>query len=127
MKQYIFKIVSVLLLTLCASVAYPCSYEETPVDMRGHWMDKGKANGGADRSLPPIPVTAYTDGSAVYLYNTAPDGDIVVSVADEYGTVLINRTVTEAESAYIVLSLASLDAGTYVLRIDGGDTGYLEF
>lgn len=112
------------ILVTVSMTAYSQQGDEKPVieiPIEGTWVFAPNS-----RSLSPIPIAAYTDGTEVYIYNNMPDGDINVSVVDECGTAVIDLTFSESESTYIVFSIASLDAGTYVLQIDGGDKGFLE-
>lgn len=95
MKQFVLQLFWLLLFAQCTLLAYSNDEKPVPVRLNGTWVETDKSS--VARSLPPIPITAYTDGSAVYISNNVPDGDIDVSVVDGYGTVVINHTFSEIE------------------------------
>lgn len=90
------------------------------------FRDVWSGEDGLERSLPSFSVRAYTDGLAVYIYNVSPSVGMDVRIENEWDEVMIRRTVSEAESVCVTVSIGSLPAGSYTLVLENEDKGCLE-
>lgn len=85
-----------------------------------------KNNQNKTRSLSSIPISAYTDGTYLYIQNTNPDCDITVTITNEAtGDVVYERTFPQEATSYMVISIADLPAGVYTLELSNPNGGYL--
>ena len=78
------------------------------------------------RSLPSIPITACTDGQNIYIENTSPDCDIQITITgNQTGEVMYEQLVPQAQTSYIIISIASFPSGEYTLELTSEDGKYL--
>lgn len=92
--------------------------------MKGNWKNEGQVL--EERSLSSIPISAYTDGNYLYIQNTSPDCDITVTITNEAtGDVVYEHTFPQEATSYMVISIADLPAGVYMLELSNPDGGYL--
>ena len=86
----------------------------TEIIINGKWYsNQEKVN---TRSLPSIPITACTDGQNIYIENTSPDCDIQITITgNQTGEVMYEQLVPQAQTSYIIISIASFPSGEYTL------------
>ena len=94
------------------------------VIINGKWYsNQEKVN---TRSLPSIPITACTDGQNIYIENTSPDCDIQITITgNQTGEVMYEQLVPQAQTSYIIISIASFPSGEYTLELTSEDGKYL--
>lgn len=108
---------------LCLPVCFSMSEDDkSEIPLQGRWGTVERP----ERSLPSFSVRAYTDGLAVYIYNVSPSVGMDVRIENEWDEVMIRRTVSEAESVCVTVSIGSLPAGSYTLVLENEDKGCLE-
>lgn len=96
----------------------------TEITMHGKWEEFHDEV--AARSLPSIPITAYTDGQNIYIENTSPDCDIQITITgNQTGEVMYEQLVPQAQTSYIIISIASFPSGEYTLELTSEDGKYL--
>lgn len=96
----------------------------TEITMHGKWEEIHDEV--AARSLPSIPITAYTDGQNIYIENTSPDCDIQITITgNQTGEVMYEQLVPQAQTSYIIISIASFPSGEYTLELTSEDGKYL--
>ena len=88
----------------------------TEIIINGKWYsNQEKVN---TRSLPSIPITACTDGQNIYIENTSPDCDIQITITgNQTGEVMYEQLVPQAQTSYIIISIASFPSGEYTLEL----------
>ncbi|MCD8029657.1 MAG: DUF3244 domain-containing protein [Bacteroides sp.] len=96
----------------------PGSSQEFILD--GSWRGKGRS------ITPTIPIKAYTDRYSVTIQNQSPSCDITIRILSEIGTVVFQKEVPAAETAYIWIPVDSLPNGTYVLELTNKYGDYLQ-
>ena len=97
---------------LCLPVCFSMSEDDkSEIPLQGKWGTVERP----ERSLPSFSVRAYTDGLGMD-----------VRIENEWDEVMIRRTVSEAESVCVTVSIESLPAGSYTLVLENGDKGCLE-
>jgi hypothetical protein len=98
--------------------------KSTEIPMNGKWeIDQAKIN---TRSLPSIPITAYTDSQNICIENTSPDCDIQITITgNQTGEVMYEQSVPQAQTSYIIISIASFPSGEYTLELTSEDGKYL--
>ena len=96
----------------------------TEIIINGKWYsNQEKVN---TRSLPSIPITACTDGQNIYIENTSPDCDIQITITgNQTGEVMYEQLVPQAQTSYIIISIASFPSGEYTLELTREDGKYL--
>lgn len=96
----------------------------TEIIINGKWYsNQEKVN---TRSLPSIPITACTDGQNIYIENTSPDCDIQITITgNQTGEVMYEQLVPQAQTSYIIISIASFPSGEYTLELTSEDGKYL--
>ena len=73
-----------------------------------------------------IPITACTDGQNIYIENTSPDCDIQITITgNQTGEVMYEQLVPQAQTSYIIISIASFPSGEYTLELTIEDGKYL--
>ena len=96
----------------------------TEITMHGNWEEVHDKV--ATRSLPSIPITACTDGQNIYIENTSPDCDIQITITgNQTGEVMYEQLVPQAQTSYIIISIASFPSGEYTLELTSEDGKYL--
>lgn len=116
-------VLTILLWSLSSQELYSFerSFDEIEIEMEGRWE-----NASVKRSLSSIPISAYTDGNYLYIQNTSPDCDITVTITNEAtGDVVYEHTFPQEATSYMVISIADLPAGVYMLELSNPDGGYL--
>jgi len=84
----------------------------TEITMHGNWEEVHDKV--ATRSLPSIPITACTDGQNIYIENTSPDCDIQITITgNQTGEVMYEQLVPQAQTSYIIISIASFPSGEF--------------
>lgn len=94
------------------------SNSSTDLRLVGNW-DK------ASKSLR-LPISASTDGKLLYLENTSPYCDIIISIVNDNGAVLYRQEVPATETSFIVIPLSELPTGSYQLELSNLFGGYLK-
>ena len=70
--------------------------------------------------------SAYTDGQNIYIENTSPDCDIQITITgNQTGEVMYEQLVPQAQTSYIIISIASFPSGEYTLELTSEDGKYL--
>lgn len=70
--------------------------------------------------------TACTDGQNIYIENTSPDCDIQITITgNQTGEVMYEQLVPQAQTSYIIISIASFPSGEYTLELTSEDGKYL--
>lgn len=96
----------------------------TEITMHGNWEEVHDKV--ATRSLPSIPITVCTDGQNIYIENTSPDCDIQITITgNQTGEVMYEQLVPQAQTSYIIISIASFPSGEYTLELTSEDGKYL--
>lgn len=104
--------------------AYSYQSNGNKVIIEGEWTSE--TNQAKTRNLSSIPISAYTDGTYLYIQNTSPNCDITVTITNEaIGDVVYERTFPQEATSYMVISIADLPAGVYMLELSNPDGGYL--
>ena len=118
LKIWSLRMVLFTILLSCLSVQKVYSFcNSTEIIINGKWYsNQEKVN---TRSLPSIPITACTDGQNIYIENTSPDCDI------QTGEVMYEQLVPQAQTSYIIISIASFPSGEYTLELTSEDGKYL--
>lgn len=92
------------------------------IEVKGDWNEDGVKT----RSLSSIPISAYTDGTYLYIQNISPNCDITVTITNEAtGDAVYEHTFPQEATSYMVISIADLPAGVYMLELSNLDGGYL--
>ena len=88
----------------------------TEIIINGKWYsNQEKVN---TRSLPSIPITACTDGQNIC--------DIQITITgNQTGEVMYEQLVPQAQTSYIIISIASFPSGEYTLELTSEDGKYL--
>ena len=69
---------------------------------------------------------ACTDGQNIYIENTSPDCDIQITITgNQTGEVMYEQLVPQAQTSYIIISIASFPSGEYTLELTSEDGKYL--
>ena len=82
----------------------------TEIMMHGNWEEVHDKV--ATRSLPSIPITACTDGQ-------------ITITGNQTGEVMYEQLVPQAQTSYIIISIASFPSGEYTLELTSEDGKYL--
>lgn len=108
----------ILLSSLSVNETYSC-YEksDTTISVSGYWRTT------QTRSLSPIPISAHTDGKNIYIENSSPDCDILITIiSHQTGEVILEQSVPEVQTEYIIISIADFPSGGYKLELTDGTT-----
>lgn len=69
----------------------------------------------------PAPI-----GQNIYIENTSPDCDIQITITgNQTGEVMYEQLVPQAQTSYIIISIASFPSGEYTLELTSEDGKYL--
>lgn len=85
----------------------------------GHWRDIPYT-----RSLPSIPTASY-DSQFIYIENPSQDCDITITIMSNTGEEVYNQTVSQCQTACILVSIENLSAGKYTLQLTNENGGCL--
>lgn len=121
-KNVCMSLIAILLCTLLPQRMYSLGQSITDVRMKGSWGEEETK----ERSISSIPISVYTDGTYLYIQNTSPDCDITVTTTNEAtGDAMYEHTFPQEATSYMVISIADLPAGVYMLELSNPDGGYL--
>lgn len=121
-KNVCMSLIAILLCTLLPQRMYSLGQSITDVRMKGSWGEEETK----ERSISSIPISVYTNGTYLYIQNTSPDCDITVTTTNEAtGDAMYEHTFPQEATSYMVISIADLPAGVYMLELSNPDGGYL--
>lgn len=95
------------------------SYSAEDIYIDGHWRDLPYT-----RSLPSIPTASY-DSQFIYIENPSQDCDITITIMSNTGEEVYNQTVSQCQTACILVSIGNLSAGKYTLQLTNENGGCL--
>lgn len=95
------------------------SYSAEDIYIDGYWRDIPYT-----RSLPSIPTASY-DSQFIYIENPSQDCDITITIMSNTGEEVYNQTVSQCQTACILVSIENLSAGKYTLQLTNENGGCL--
>lgn len=95
------------------------SYSAEDICIEGYWKDLPYT-----RSLPSIPTASY-DSQFIYIENPSQDCDITITIMSNTGEEVYTQTVSQCQTACILVSIGNLSAGKYTLQLTNENGGCL--